>query len=317
MDGATVQQIHDECNRVRAAHGLPALTLDAELCRESQAWAERMAATGQFRHGGGEEIIAWATWRQTAVEVIATWMSSRGHRAWILSRSAAAGWGEAQGRGKWYWSGSFDGAPDSVPGNAAPSPGVAPPKRPWWRVFLPWAAALLACCGATARVCAQDQLEFPPEVRAWFRNPYGSCVQCSIGMCGVWQNQPKATTLLWDSQYGSRVRGGSSPSRVENYCDRRQIPVYNVTGDVTWDWMKWTAKTGRMAAIGAGGSHFQTLCWWDSTSQRWYVCNNNSPTKIDEYTWTEFRRLHLASGEWVVILKTPAPPAYPSYVRWW
>jgi len=177
---------------------------------------------------------------------------------------------------------------------------------------------LLLLLFASTTCYAQDAVEdFPEEVRAWFRNPDGSCVQCSIGMCGVWQNVPSATTLLWDTPYGSRVRGGSNPSRVERYCDARGIPVYNVTGSNTWEWMRWVAKTGRMAAIGAGGSHFQTLVWYSPEKKLWYVCNNNSPTRIDEYTESGFRRLHLASGQWVVVLKTPPPPALPNYVEWW
>lgn len=172
---------------------------------------------------------------------------------------------------------------------------------------------LLLLCPSLAM--SQDQLNFPKEVRGWFRNPDGSCVQCSIGMCGVWQNVPQATTLLWDTEYGPRVRGGSNPSRVEDYCDRRQIPAYNVTGEPTFRWMKWACKSGRMAAIGAGSSHFQTLVWYDGTT--WYVCNNNSTDRIDKYTDTQFERLHLASGKWVVILKTSPPPSEPVFYKWW
>lgn len=178
------------------------------------------------------------------------------------------------------------------------------------------AAALVIALATSAT--AQDQItDFPEEIRVWFRNPDGSCVQCSLGMCGVWSNVPAATTLLWKTDFGPAVRGGSNPSRVEAYCDARGIAAYNVTGSNTWEWMKWVAKTGRMAAIGAGAVHFQTLCYWDSSAERWYVCNNNSPTKIDEYTWEGFKRLHLASGQWVVVLKTPAPPAIPVFVKWW
>ena len=164
---------------------------------------------------------------------------------------------------------------------------------------------------------AADTMELPAEVRAWFRNPDGSCVQCSIGMCGTWCNVPEATTLLWDTPYGKAVRGGSWPGRVADYCQRRKIKVYNVTGDVTWDWMEWAAKTGRFAAIGAGRAHFQTEYGRDAQAGRWYVCNNNSTHKIDTYTNDEFRRLHLASGQWVVILDGPAPPPPQKYVRWW
>lgn len=163
-----------------------------------------------------------------------------------------------------------------------------------------------------------DQMDFPAEQRVWFRNPDGSCVQCSIGMSAVWQgNCPQAATLLWDTPFGKAVRGGSGPGRVEDYADRRKIPVYNVTGDAVWDYMKWAVRNGRMCAIGAGRSHFQTLVWYNPGKGTWYVCNNNSPSRIDEYNEREFRNLHLASGEWAVIIKTPAPPPLPVYVKWW
>ena len=85
---------------------------------------------------------------------------------------------------------------------------------------------------------AQDQqlaVDLPAELRQWFRNPDGSCVQCSIGMCGVDQNVPAAATLLWDTDYGPRERGGSYPSRVAAYSQRRGIRIYNVTGQNTWE----------------------------------------------------------------------------------
>lgn len=160
-------------------------------------------------------------------------------------------------------------------------------------------------------------LELPAEVRSWYRNPDGSCVQCSIGMLGIAQNVPAAYWLLWPSEHGPAVRGGSTPSRVEAYADRRQIRVYNVTGEGTWEWMRWAAKTGRFAAIGAGSAHFQTLYGWDPKSNEWYVCNNNSPSRVDTYSWDQFRRLHLASGQWIVVLNYPPSPAVPVYREWW
>lgn len=160
-------------------------------------------------------------------------------------------------------------------------------------------------------------VDLPAELRQWFRNPDGSCVQCSIGMCGVDQNVPAAATLLWDTDYGSRERGGSGPSRVAQYCRERGIRAYNITGSSTWDWMRWAAETGRGAAIGAGSAHFQTLMGYDPGSGTWYVCNNNSPSRIDRYDESSFRRLHLASGQWVVILDYPPHPTRPRYVQWW
>ncbi|HEY1068490.1 MAG TPA: hypothetical protein VGE52_20370 [Pirellulales bacterium] len=159
--------------------------------------------------------------------------------------------------------------------------------------------------------------DLPVELRQWFRNPDGSCVQCSIGMCGVDQNVPAAATLLWDTEYGPRERGGSYPSRVAAYSQRRGIRIYNVTGESTFEWMKWAAKTGRGAAIGAGRAHFQTLVGHDPRTNAWYVCNNNSPQRIDVYDDAAFRRLHLASGQWVVILDYPPHPVRPQYVQWW
>jgi hypothetical protein len=81
--------------------------------------------------------------------------------------------------------------------------------------------------------------------------------------------------------------------------------------------MRWAAKTGRMSAIGCFPVHFQTLLWHDPATNEWFVCNNNSTSKIDRYSYEQFRRHHLNSGPWVVILKAPPPPAPPKYVRWW
>jgi hypothetical protein len=165
----------------------------------------------------------------------------------------------------------------------------------------------------------RQSMELPPEIRAWYRNPDGSCVQCSIGMCGVWANVPAASTLLWRTDYGPAERGGSWPSRVADYCRERGIAAFNVTGSSTFQWMEWSARTGRFAAIGAGRNHFQTEYGrdgQDGRDGRWYVCDNNSTERIDEYSDEAFRRLHLASGPWVVILDTPSPPAVPEYVPW-
>jgi hypothetical protein len=185
-------------------------------------------------------------------------------------------------------------------------------------------AAFLACLWAACppAVRSQDQLQFPGEVSQWFVNRDGSCVQCSLSNCGVWQNVPQASTLLFDTEYGSKVRGGSGPSRVEAYANRRHIPIWNVTGKNTFDWMRWASKTGRMSAIGCFGSHFQTCLYFDpraGVEKPWKVRNNWFGTTGTYYEWTEaeFKKNHLASGQWVVILKTPSPPMLPVYGEWW
>ena len=183
-------------------------------------------------------------------------------------------------------------------------------------------AALLLFAIFTTIASAQDSIKelagFPPaEVRVWFRNPDGSCVQCANGISGLYHNCPQDTTLLWDTRYGKAVRGGSWPSRVEDYCEKRGIPAWNITGETTFDWLRWCGRNGRMAAIGAGTAHFQAFVWHDPEKDLWYVNNNNSPEIIDVYTWKQFQRLHLASGAWIVVLNLPPPPAPPKYVEWW
>ena len=112
-----------------------------------------------------------------------------------------------------------------------------------------------------------------------------------IGMCGADQTMSAAATLFWNTEYGPAQRG-SGPSRVAAYCDRRRIRAYNVTGQTTWEWMKWAALTGRGAAIGAGQTIFKTLVGYNATTGTWYVCNNNSPRLIEAYSDAAFRRLH-------------------------
>ena len=157
--------------------------------------------------------------------------------------------------------------------------------------------------------------DLPEYVRKWYLNVTspGSCVQCSLGMCGADQNVPEAATLLWDTEYGSKVWHGTGPSRAINYCRERKIKVWSITGDETYAWMKWAISTGRPCAIGAGNSHFQTLVGYDDKTKVWYVCNNNSPTRIDAYSDAAFRRLHYASGYWIMILKNPPHPLRPEY----
>lgn len=165
----------------------------------------------------------------------------------------------------------------------------------------------------------ENKMELPQEVRDRYHNfGSGSCVQCSIGMCGVWLGNDNAASLLWDSKYGPAEIGGSTPSRVANYARSRGLAIYNVTGDSEpYKWHDWAVKTGRYAAIGAGSRHFQTLYGKNFENDTWYVCNNNSPNRVDTYSDNEYSNLHRASGLWIVILKGPSAPAIPEYIPYW
>jgi hypothetical protein len=157
----------------------------------------------------------------------------------------------------------------------------------------------------------------------WFVNTDGSCVQCSISICGVNCNEPAATYLLYDSPYGRKVHGGSYPGRVASYCNDRSIKAWNVTGDTTIDWCKWAANTGRFAAIGYFSRHFQTLHSYNPKSPKpwgvqnnWYGSEKGKLTPVTYYTDAEFRRLHYQSGPWVVILQR-ASSEPPEIIEWW
>ncbi len=185
--------------------------------------------------------------------------------------------------------------------------------------FLLFALVLLVVAGSANAAEPLATMMLEPDTRGWFVNPDGSCVQCSIGMAGVHCNDLNAASLLWDTPYGEKERGGSWPGRVANYCNARGIKAWNVTGndyEDTRPWMLWATRTGRFAAIGAGSRHFQTLYGYDPATKTWLVCNNNSTHKIDRYTEDGFRRLHMASGPWVVVLQRSSSEN-PQLVEWW
>lgn len=209
--------------------------------------------------------------------------------------------------------------PDPVPTNEPPATIPFAPAATTG-ILLLGLLCFAQVAGAQDRPTVPTAMQLSESTRAWYRNPDGSCVQCSIGMAGVHCNDINAASLLWDTEYGPAVRGGSGPSRVEAYCDQRGIQAWSVTGATVEDtipWMVWAARTGRFAAIGAGRAHFQTLYGYDPGDERpWRVCNNNSTQRIDRYTDREFKQLHAASGPWVVILqRASSDPPIPT--KWW
>lgn len=125
------EELYWACNAYRRLRGLPPYESGEEERVIAQRWAERMAATGQFRHGGGEQIIARSSEYESAELVIVIWRNSPHHDRELLANYRRAGFGAAVGVGGWYYAGAFDGGIAGVP--AKP---IRPVIRPWWlRIF--------------------------------------------------------------------------------------------------------------------------------------------------------------------------------------
>jgi len=160
----------------------------------------------------------------------------------------------------------------------------------------------------------------PAEQRQRFRNPDGSCVQCSMCMSGVDHDVPAAEFLLeGHPEYGPPVRGGSWPSRVREYCQERGIEAWHVEGD-TMPWIDWALRTGRPVVCTLNRAHMQWLAGASADLQTLYVVDNNSPQQVDEWTRARFIQQHtIHDGGWCVIFKGPRPTPWvaPEFVQWW
>lgn len=107
-DHPTIKAMHQEAIRRRGGREI---ALDEELCQTAQRWANWMARTGRFKHGGGgyswQIIQRGAT---TAKGSVTSWMNSKkGHREIVLrSDHIKAGWGhQKSAKGTGYWVGHF------------------------------------------------------------------------------------------------------------------------------------------------------------------------------------------------------------------
>lgn len=99
----TIINMHKEAVKRR---GNRSIDLDEECCVIAQRWANYMARTGRFGHGGGEQIIARGY--PNVKSCFNGWMYSSGHRGWILSNSGRCGWGhQVSSNGHLYWVGVF------------------------------------------------------------------------------------------------------------------------------------------------------------------------------------------------------------------
>lgn len=195
-------------------------------------------------------------------------------------------------------------------------------------VIVAWALVIPALAPAAEATPSPDGrpwfvVSLPSAERVRFRNPDGSCVQCSLSMAGVACAIPAAENLLWDTEYGPKIRGGSGPDRVKAYCNARAIPAYNVYGASALDWCRWGLRNGHPVAITWSTNHMILACGYSGETldaESYYaICDNNSPDKIQWIKPDVFRKWFCAFGGsgWCVILKTPPPPGAALYVPWW
>ena len=103
----TIIRMHKEAQRQRKKYNKPSLRLDEECCELAQAWANYMADNKKFHHGKDDQIIARGY--KNIKSLFRGWMSSDGHRSWILNnKSTKCGWGCQQSKGGMlYWVGVF------------------------------------------------------------------------------------------------------------------------------------------------------------------------------------------------------------------
>lgn len=105
-DNSKIAEMHRVATQIRKDRGLDSQELSKDLCQVSQKWAEHLAENHYFYHGGGENVIAVGY--KTPQAAFNGWLSSPGHRYWILSNTDQCGWGAAKSsNGTWYWVGTF------------------------------------------------------------------------------------------------------------------------------------------------------------------------------------------------------------------
>lgn len=102
----TIQKLLKLHNQERARNGLPALTLNTQMCLRAQEHAKWMAETGYYQHSNlpwPEIIFQGPTSAEAAVN---GWIASPAHHSIMLTGSQA-GFGYMVLNGQYYWVGVF------------------------------------------------------------------------------------------------------------------------------------------------------------------------------------------------------------------
>ena len=111
----TAQQILDAHNHYRQAAGVPPLRWNSALAAEAQRWAQHLAATGQFDHGGYGNDEGQNLWEGTAgaysiSEMVGDWASEgRYYRSGIFPQVSTTGqWGDVGHYTQLIWRNTTD-----------------------------------------------------------------------------------------------------------------------------------------------------------------------------------------------------------------
>jgi uncharacterized protein YkwD len=119
MSSSTYEEkVHQRINRVRAAHGLRALTFHGCTDGTAERWARRLARSGRLYHQDPRGILRECGARYAGetlgmgafspAGLVRAWMDSPAHRPILLSKSARRlGVGTALSGGEWVTAANF------------------------------------------------------------------------------------------------------------------------------------------------------------------------------------------------------------------
>jgi len=178
---------------------------------------------------------------------------------------------------------------------------------------------LLAAWCVTGPATAAGPQDFFLPADQWLRfrnrahpgNDQGSCVFASWAASGCHEGVIAAECLLEnDDQFGPPELGGAWPERVQRVAQKRGIPIYNIEGPETIEWIDWALDQGHYASITYGQAHMINVIGRDAAGRYW-LWDNNYPDEqrpVDRNTFLREHRLY--GGGWAVIGKLSGPPPW-------
>jgi hypothetical protein len=190
--------------------------------------------------------------------------------------------------------------------------------RPTRPIHLRLTLAVLIVLLAVPAPAKVHHFLMPREQMARFRNipnpanGEGSCVFASSACAGAHAGIASAEYFLEDHpRFGPAVLGGAWPERVEREFAKRKIPIYNIEGSQTIEWIQWALKRGHYVPITYGVAHMIAAVGVSEDAQTWWIWDNNYPTEVRKVSRSVFIKEHRRfGGGWCVIFKRGGPPPW-------